>query len=103
MKKDKVLVATAIFSVLLASAVMTAFAVEPRYATYKCPDCGGDVRVDYSREYQHDETFPCNEHTHGVDIYEVYEIKETEECDGCSYSSSYSCEEHIFKECRGYD
>ena len=78
-------------------------AAEPKGSVYLCTKCHqGQVITSVSRKYQHDETFPCTHHDNGIDVYKVYEVKETRKCNSCSYSSTYSYEEHVLRNCSGY-
>ena len=100
MKTLKKLMTCFICMAMLFSLAIPAFAAEPRVAVRKCFECTtGNVYQYTSRAYQHDETFPCSHGGNGKDTYAVYEVTISENCDRCTYSYSYTYEDHVLKYC----
>lgn len=102
-KVKKVLAALLCAALLLAIPVSAAVAKpdEPQYAA--CPDCGGRMITRETREYQHDEVFPCRHYSEGTDRYAVYEVSKLLSCENCGVIDIVQYEEHILTCCNGYD
>lgn len=102
--KVRNIVAGLFCSMLLLESIITVNAATPYAVTIPCPQCDSGVVTRYiSRAYEHDETFPCEHHGKGFDLYAAYEVTERKNCDSCSYSTSRVYTEHVFLSCHGND
>lgn len=102
-KIKKTFVAMLCVMLLIASAV-TAYAATPYAVTVPCPECSDGTVTQYtSSKYEHDERFDCSHKNKGYDLYGAYEVTVRRSCDSCSYSTSYSYTDHVFKSCHGYN
>lgn len=65
-----------------------------------CPNCYQNTLTKVTtRNYEHDEKFPCTHGNAKWDLYSVYSVKVTDHCSNCGYSKTSNTEEHIYKKC----
>lgn len=105
MKKAVRRAAASLLSItLFLSVAITPVLAKDRISADLCPSCmSGAIEEHVTREYEHDESFPCSHgYKSGMDIYAVYKVREIRKCNNCSHDESMEYESHELKNCYGY-
>lgn len=105
MRKTRNIIASILCVMLLITSAVTANAATPYAYVVQCPECSDGTVTQYtSSKYEHDERFDCkHDMSKGYDLYGAYEVTVRRSCDSCSYSTSYTYTDHVFKSCHGYN
>lgn len=100
MRKIRNVVAGILCIMLLITSAVTVNAASPYAVVVQCTECAtGTVYKTTTRTYQHNEKFTCSHGGTGKDTYAVYKVTVIEDCNSCSYSTTYSYEDHVLTYC----